>query len=90
MTIHGLLSTAVNDRRNEGATDGGIADELCKSVQMVSRYVGFASKLEPGRASAIGENKNWPDLRTRRPICQHSGAKMLKNRAFQKTYLTAH
>ncbi len=51
MTIHGLRSTAINDRRREGATDGGIADELCMSVKMVSRYLRFADKVASGRAS---------------------------------------
>jgi hypothetical protein len=50
-TRHGLRSTAINDRRRAGATDGGIADELCMSVAMVSRYLRFADKVESGRAS---------------------------------------
>ena len=51
MQVHGLRSTAIDDRRKGGATDGGIADELCMSVKMVSRYLRFANKVESGRAS---------------------------------------
>jgi hypothetical protein len=87
MTIHGLRSTAISDRRREGATDGGIADELCMSVKMISRYLRFADKVESGRTSRDrrqrkqAEFANTPtDLQTFR----HLGAKMLTNLAFQK------
>jgi hypothetical protein len=90
MTIHGLRSTAINDRRREGATDGGIADELCMSAKMVSRYLRFADKVESGRASRDRREQSRPNLQTRRSICKHSGAKMLKKLAFQKTYLIGH
>ena len=73
MTVHGLRSTALNDRRREGATDGAITDELCMSVKMVSRYLRFADKVESGRASRDrreqkqAEFANTPtDLQTRR------------------------
>jgi integrase len=51
LSVHGLRATAINDRRLAGATDGGIADELCMSVKMVSRYFRFADKVAAARAS---------------------------------------
>lgn len=51
MTIHGLRATAVADRRREGASDGGIADELGMSVAMVHHYSRFADKAGIARAS---------------------------------------
>lgn len=51
MTIHGLRSTAINDRRVAGTEDGAIADEIGMSVKMVARYTRFADKIASGRAS---------------------------------------
>ena len=51
MTIHGLRSTAINDRRVAGTEDGAIADEIGMSPKMVTRYPRFADKIASGRAS---------------------------------------
>jgi integrase len=51
MSIHGLRATAILDRRNAGAEDGAIADEIGMSVKMVSRYLRFADKTASARAS---------------------------------------
>jgi hypothetical protein len=62
MSIHGLCSTAILDRRHQGATDGGIADELCMSEKMVSRYLRFADKVESGRASRDRREQNQTEF----------------------------
>ncbi len=51
MTIHGLRSTAISDRRRVGTEDGAIADELGMSSKMVARYLRFDDKIASGRAS---------------------------------------
>lgn len=60
MTIHALRSTAINHCRCEGATDGGIADELGMSVKMVSRDLRFAHKVGSGRASRDRRARDKP------------------------------
>jgi hypothetical protein len=89
MTVHGLRSTAINDRRREGATDGGIADELCMSVKMVSRYLRFADKVESGRASRDRREQRQAESANMQPICKHAAANMLMLQAFQNQLLTA-
>jgi len=83
MTVHGLCSTANNDRRRAGGTDGLGEDgfpAICASP----------IRSNPAGRAAIGENRNRPNLQTRRPICKHAGTKTMIKRAFRKSYLTAH
>jgi hypothetical protein len=63
---------------------------LCMSVKVVCRYLRFAEKSNPARRAATGGNRGRPNLQTRRPICKHTGAKMLMLQAFQNLLLTAH
>jgi len=51
MTVHGLRSTAIHDRRLAGTEDGAIADEIGISVMQVTRYLRFADKSASARAS---------------------------------------
>jgi hypothetical protein len=58
------------------------------SVKMVSRYLRFADKVESGRASRDRREQRQAEFANTAAHLQ--SAKMLKDRGFQKTYLTAH
>jgi integrase len=68
MSIHGLRATKVNDLRGIGTEDGAIADEICMSVKMISRYLRFADKAASARASRDRRERKMAEFENSRAV----------------------